>query len=129
MSQISWEARVSAFVAEASLGLKDIAGPLRDGDRIKARIARAARACGLTYWRAFDLWYGKARRIEAHEIEAIRAARAARANRRSDDLAALAVDFEALAERVSRLVTRTDRQEVDAFRSLALRARGLAAGE
>src|SRR5947209_14578977 len=34
-------------------------------------IDRAARAAGLSYWRAFDIWYGKARRIDAHEAAQI----------------------------------------------------------
>lgn len=40
----------------------------------KVRIAQAARQTGLSYWRAFDLWYGKARRIEPSEHAAITAA-------------------------------------------------------
>jgi len=34
-------------------------------------IERAAKRAGLTYWRAFDIWYRKARRIDAHEAEQI----------------------------------------------------------
>jgi hypothetical protein len=34
-------------------------------------IDRAARRAGLSYWRAFDIWYGKARRIEQAERASI----------------------------------------------------------
>lgn len=58
--------------------MSDIAGHLRElsepwarGDKIKRAIDRAAKASGLSYWRAFDIWYGKARRIEAFEHDAV----------------------------------------------------------
>jgi predicted phage-related endonuclease len=58
--------------------LRELSEPWERGDKIKAAIARAARAAGLSYWRAFDIWYGKARRIEPHEIDAIQNALAKR---------------------------------------------------
>lgn len=59
-----------------SLGsaLRELAGPGQRGDRIKAAIDRASRRAGLSYWRAFDIWYRKARRIEEFEADAIRSA-------------------------------------------------------
>lgn len=51
--------------------LMELAEPWERGDRVKAAIERAARRCGLSYWRAFDIWYGKARRIEPEERAAI----------------------------------------------------------
>jgi hypothetical protein len=57
--------------------LKQLAEPLQFGDRTKYAIDRAARRAGLSYWRAFDIWYGKARRIETHEAESIETALAA----------------------------------------------------
>lgn len=51
--------------------LREIAEPRPVGDLVKTAIRRAARATGLTYTRAFDVWYGKARRIDAHEAEQI----------------------------------------------------------
>ena len=129
MSQISWEARVTALALEAANGLKALAGPPMVGDRVKAQIARAARAADLSYWRAFDLWYGKARRIDAHELDAIRTARLRRAESRSHELTSLATDLEALAERVARLAARSGGQEAERARLLASRVRHLAAGE
>jgi hypothetical protein len=51
--------------------LRELAAPSPVGDYIKVAIGRAARRAGLDYWRAFDIWYGKARRIDAHEAERI----------------------------------------------------------
>lgn len=47
--------------------LKQLAGGGDRDDRIKAAIERAARSAGLSYGRAFEIWYGRARRIEPHE--------------------------------------------------------------
>lgn len=54
-----------------SQALRELAEPRPSGDLVKRAIDRAARAVGLDYWRAFDIWYGKARRIDAHEAERI----------------------------------------------------------
>lgn len=70
MSQKSWEHEMTALTQEMQDGLRAVAGP---GGSVKERISRAARRAGLSYWRTFDLWYGKARRIDAHEIKAVRA--------------------------------------------------------
>lgn len=51
--------------------LKELAEPRHSGEYVKRAIERAAAAAGLHYWRAFDIWYGKARRIDAHEAEQI----------------------------------------------------------
>lgn len=42
--------------------------------QVKARIAIAARLAGFSETRAFDIWYGKARRIEPREHQAVIAA-------------------------------------------------------
>jgi hypothetical protein len=51
--------------------LHELAEPRPVGDFVKQAIARAARLAGLSYTRCFDLWYGKARRIEEDEQERI----------------------------------------------------------
>ncbi len=127
MSHKSWEAGVSALALEITDSLKLIAPP-REGANIKARIAAAARATGLSYWRAWDLWYGKARRIDAHEADTIRTARRRRAESDSHDLQAIAVEMETLAERLAALGARGDRQQADRARDVAERLRRLAAG-
>ncbi len=54
--------------------LKELAGEGTRGDRTKAAVGRAARLCGLSYWRTFNLWYGKAHRVEESERASIAAA-------------------------------------------------------
>lgn len=54
----------AATYAEA---LKELA-PTRP---VKQAIGQAAQLAGLTYTRAWDIWYRKARRIDAHEAEQI----------------------------------------------------------
>ena len=54
------------------------AQPAPFGDRTKEEIDRAANAAGLDYWRAFNLWYRKAHRVERDELDAINDALLAR---------------------------------------------------
>lgn len=56
---------------EYSQMLRELAKPKPEGDKFNLAIGRAAVAAGLEYWRAFDIWYGKARRIDAHEAAQI----------------------------------------------------------
>lgn len=58
-------------VSEASVLLRQLAEPRLGGDLAKVAIDRAAKRAGLSYWRAFDIWYGKARRLEPYEADAI----------------------------------------------------------
>lgn len=55
--------------------LREIAGPRLANDPIKAVIARVAKQVGLSYWRTYDIWYGKNHRLERHEEEQILEAR------------------------------------------------------
>lgn len=54
-------------MTDVSTDLRELSQPWEMGDKIKAAIERAARRAGLPYWRTFDIWYGKARRIEDFE--------------------------------------------------------------
>lgn len=40
----------------------------------KVSIERAASHAKLSYWRAFDIWYGKAHRVEDYELDRIQEA-------------------------------------------------------
>lgn len=62
--------------------LRELSEPWAGGEKVKTAIARAAKLSGLGYWRAFDIWYAKARQIETYEIEAI--AEAIRAKNEKD---------------------------------------------
>lgn len=50
--------------------LKEL-GAIQPGEKTKVAVERAARRSGLSYWRTFDIWYGKARRIEDSERASI----------------------------------------------------------
>jgi hypothetical protein len=54
--------------------LKQLSEPRLAGEPKKSAIARAAKLAKLSYWRAWDIYYGKARQVEHYEIERIEAA-------------------------------------------------------
>lgn len=99
---------------DAALLLQQIAEPRPIGDSVKAAITRAARAVNvflgdrekLSYGRAEDLWRREARRIDAHELDAIRAAHRVRAQRRDEALRAELRAAAVLADRLERLAAR-----------------------
>jgi hypothetical protein len=129
MSQKCREFRVSTIVMETAAALRQLAEPRPGGDRIKCAIARAARRAGLSYWRAYDLWYGRARRVDATEAEKIKAARVGRARGAAREYFEWARTLEALAERASRVDEEFARPYADAMRDLARNARRLADGD
>jgi hypothetical protein len=59
---------------EASRLIRVVAGPPTAAGGIKLLIDRAARALGWSHSRAFDVWYERARRIDAAEMDSLRAA-------------------------------------------------------
>lgn len=91
----------------AALLLQEIAEPRPVGDSVKAAITRAARAVNvflgdretLSYGRAEDLRRREARRIDAHELDAIRAAHRARDQALRAELRAAAVLVRAWSRR------------------------------
>ena len=58
-------------MSDAATMLFELSRPWGDGERIKTVIDRTARLCRLSYWRTFDIWYRKARRVEDYEIAQI----------------------------------------------------------
>lgn len=61
-------------VAEASSMLQELSQPQSRGETMKDIVTRTARAARLAYWRTYDIWYEKARRIEPGEADQIREA-------------------------------------------------------
>ena len=61
-------------VEQASLMLQELSKPQDRGETMKEIVTRTARAAKLAYWRTYDLWYEKARRVEPAEVEQIREA-------------------------------------------------------
>ncbi|WP_130229301.1 hypothetical protein [Bradyrhizobium sp. Leo121] len=58
-------------MSDAALMLRELSEPWASGERIKSVLDRTSKLCRLTYWRTYDIWYRKARRIEPHEIDQI----------------------------------------------------------
>lgn len=63
----------SAIAADARDMLLFAAGPRDWSDNKKSAIARAARLVGISYSRAFNIIYGRSKRIEAAEYLTIKA--------------------------------------------------------
>lgn len=57
--------------SEPALRLQELSEPWPKGGRVKSAINRAAKLAGLSYWRCYEIWYGRARRIEPHELQLI----------------------------------------------------------
>lgn len=58
-------------MSDAALMLRELSYPWEPGEKIKGVIDRTARMCRLSYWRTFDIWYRKARKVEDYEIAQI----------------------------------------------------------
>lgn len=52
-------------------GLRELASPIERGEKIMVAIERGARRCGMEPWRAFNIWYGKARHTTPEERDSI----------------------------------------------------------
>lgn len=61
-------------MADAALMLRELSEPWARGERMKSVLDRTSRMCRLSYWRTFDLWYRKARKVEDYEIAQIQEA-------------------------------------------------------
>lgn len=58
-------------MSDAATMLRELSYPWEPGERIKTIIDRTSRLCRLSYWRTFDIWYRKARKVEDYEIAQI----------------------------------------------------------
>lgn len=54
--------------------IEEAAGPVSTGDTRQSWLNRAARAIGISYSRAWNVWYGKAKTVSAAEYEAAKQA-------------------------------------------------------
>jgi hypothetical protein len=105
-------------VTDLSAALRELSEPWPSGDRTKTAIDRAARRAGLSYWRAFDIWYGKARRVEPEECVRIQAA----LDKRREEAARH--ELHDLKLRIARLEALMARADADLPRPGADRRRG-----
>ena len=88
-SHVSCEA---AYLSEMQTLVRRVAQPAPAGDSVKAAIGRAARAIGISWERAREHWYGRARSCPAHELIAARAAAEDAAVRAAIDAARVLMD-------------------------------------
>jgi hypothetical protein len=58
-------------MSDAAMMLRELSYPWQPGERIKNILDRTSRMCRLSYWRTYDIWYRKARRIESYELAQI----------------------------------------------------------
>lgn len=63
--------RGSPSMSETAKWIQELAEPRPGGEKVYVAIERAAKLAGLTYWRAREIWYSKARQIETFEIDQI----------------------------------------------------------
>lgn len=104
----------------AAEALRELAEPRPGGEFVKEAINRAAKRAGFQFWRASDLWYGKARRLE--EFEADQLADALDKKRREDarnELRNLKLRIVALEARLAQSDPDFHRADIDALRFAA----------
>jgi len=101
-------------MTDLAAGLRELSEPWPPGSKVKEAINRAARASGLSYWRAFDIWYGKARRIEHHEWEMVsRALEKAQQKAARNELHELKTRLAVLEARLNQVDQDFHRPEID----------------
>jgi hypothetical protein len=61
----------SKALAQAAASLRELSEPHSRDEKIDTIIARCARLAGLKYSRCYEIYYGRARRIDAEEIARI----------------------------------------------------------
>lgn len=63
---------IEADRQRAQVLIRFAAGPPIEGESVKARMRRTAEILGWSYTRVDDIWKGKARRVDAHEMDTLR---------------------------------------------------------
>ena len=62
----------ASSIEEARALIRQCAEPRKVGELVKEAIFRASRRLEMPVSRARDIWYGDARRIDAHEMDRLR---------------------------------------------------------
>ena len=62
----------SSSIDEAQTLVRRCAEPRPAGDQVKAAVRRASQRLDIPFSRVRDIWYGDARRIDAHEMDQLR---------------------------------------------------------
>lgn len=100
MRRSDLSAENSEKMCEAATLVRAAAEPAQIGEKVDQQIQRSARRLGWLTSRVREIWYGRARRIDAHEMDRLREV-AAKHTRNADLLRqeyAKALDFVALFE-------------------------------
>jgi hypothetical protein len=114
-------------MSDAAAMLKELANPWKPGEFVKDVITRVAPLAGLSFWRASDIWYAKARKIDPAEIEKIQEALRIK-NRRSvrNELHELKTRIAQLEARLSLRDADFHSPDIDYARDMASGPRGMA---
>lgn len=102
-------------IAEAKQLVRSVAEPREVGDGVKAAIARSASRLRWTYSRTREIWYARAKRIDAHEMDALRREAQTQAAR-----------YESIARAMEQTDPSFYQQEIVALLGAANRIRGVA---
>ena len=62
----------TSSIDEAQTLVRRCAEPRPAGDQVKAAVRRASQRLDIPFSRVRDIWYGDARRIDAHEMDKLR---------------------------------------------------------
>lgn len=90
--------------------LRELAEPWPSGSKVKEAINRASRLSGLSFWRCSDIWYGKARRLEASEMTILADALAKKREREASN------ELQELRTRLAKLEARLSTVDEDFYR-------------
>jgi hypothetical protein len=119
-----WESNENIPNNDGVSAMSDIADDLRKlsepwigGEPVKVAIDRAAKRAGLSYWRTYDLWYRRPKRIENYEREQVAAALAEKKRLETrNEVRDLRMRLEILEARLAQVDADFHREEIGAIR-------------
>jgi hypothetical protein len=109
---------------DVARALKELSEPHSREEKITTIIERSARIAGLSYSRSFEIWYGRARRIEHVEVVRIEEAlKDKRAREARNELSQLRLRLERLESLLVLSDEEFHRENIDPLRAALRRAR------
>lgn len=113
------------LIRDLANDLRELAAPITRSEKISVAIERAARLSGLEPWRAFNIWYGKAKRVEEAERQAVKVALAKKQREAArNEFHELKTRLAILESRLNQIDPDFHRPEIDAARE-QMRGSGL----
>ena len=105
--------------------LRSLSKPHREGEKVEAIIDRTARLAELSYSRCYEIYYGRARRIEPEEIARIELALDKKTRKDArHELSELRLRIEILEARFAQTDPDFHREDINALRQ-GMRSAGL----